>query len=310
MSVKPLKILFKCFSKTINDGIPYQGSCARDYGGIFVSQDCDLFIMQNGVMSPGFGNPSLSFGSETARYEPSFYSPDSVDNTRSWFPPYFSHSVRIDNRSTDKYMVDTICMPPDTSLKILATRWFPSKREDLLTPASIRSGVHAILFQNDSGNNFVVGSYCQYGSNNVDNNINNQNFRDAVNNISNWYANIPYIMCCNLSMFRSDVYTIVDSIANAIAEPSPNDNLTLVAQSGLNQTLNNNDSNYVITNTTITKLRTLPTLGFKTWPNYTEYSSIIVTCENIRKGVDGGGTYNTSSSWNIPGGTLTNFLNT
>jgi len=307
---KPLKLLFKTFIKNSTQTVASTGSLARDYSSLFFSEKCDIFIMQNARLMPGLGSPSTTIGTLTRRFDNTFYvsAGSGAATTSGWFPPYFFDAVRTETTSSfSNFLIDKFSMSPSIPFLIEDSTWIPVTTEAAGTPSGVFTGLHVMTLNNGSGQQIVIGSYVQNGAVNVQERT---NFTEMINKMLLYVGNNPFIMCCNLEMLTSDVklgFTNSNGATNCDLNNGFNAFIGEIFTALTNQTLQPNM--FFVSRGLSLTIEMPPTPGYITAPSWGEYPSLIITIDNFIIQNKSTTFYNnTTSKWNVTGGTLFNEL--
>lgn len=310
---KPLKLMFKTFPKdTTQSDTSSFGSVARDYSSLFFGEKCDIFIMQNGRMSPGSGgNQSPVVGTKTRRFD-STQTPTGVPVNflnYSWLPPYFFEAIRTETNNTNgQYLIDKFSLPPSFPFKIIDSAWFSVTTEGT-HPVGVFTGLHAMILDNGSGQNIVIGSYVQFG--NAGSAQNRTNFTEIINKMLIYSGNYPFILCSNLELTTSNVKTAFNnsngvSNCNLVYGDSPF--LSNIFMTGNNQTLEPHI--FFVTKGLSINVELVPLPSFKNSSSVIEYPATIISLTNFIVQDRNIPYYaNAISNFLVGGGSLTNNLN-
>ena len=303
---KPLKLLLKSFNKEI--GTASSGSYARDFSSIFVSEKCDIFIMQNARMQPGASSNDTTVGAITRRFENTAIGPPPPTYSLcSWFPPYFFEAVRTEVTTATNFLCDKFTMSPSIPFGISNSQWFQVPAE-AGAPSGTKTGLHVTTLNNGSGQNIIIGSYMQNANNNSPTNV--TNFTYIINQMIAYAGNSPFIMCCNLMMNRTETRAgFINSNGVGTCDFNNGDNPYIkdIFQSGTSQYM---DSGlYFISKGLAIDVQLLPLPSFVIPPTYLEPPGVIITINNFIIANPNNPYYaNTISEFFMPGGSLTNRL--
>ncbi len=304
---KPLKLLFKSFNKEV--GVASNGSYARDFASIFVSEKCDIFIMQNARMQPGASSSDTSVGAITRRFENTLIGPPPTTYSLcSWFPPYFFEAVRTEVTTPSNFLCDKFTMSPSIPFSITNSQWIQVPAETG-APTGTKTGLHVTTLNNKSGQTLIIGSYIQ-NSTSVDDIRNITNFTYIINQMIVYAGNSPFIICCNLEMNRSNTM-IGFKHSNGVGTCDINNGTYPFIQSVFQQaTSQYMDSGiYFVSKGLSINVELLPLPSFVTPSTYSEPPATIVTLNNFIVQNPNNSYYaNTISEFYMPGGSLTNRL--
>lgn len=308
---KPLKLLFKTFNKASTQTTASTGSIARDYASLFFGEKCDIFIMQNGRLQPGFGSSQTAAGTITRRFDNTIFGSTTGIGAIapwSWFPPYFFDAVRTETNATyPDFLIDKFSMSPSIPFLIEDSAWIPVTAEAPGTPVNVFTGLHVMTLNNGSGQKIVIGSYVQNGA------VNTQeitNFTEMINKMVLYAGNNPFIMCCNLQLITSNAQLGFNNSSGANSCDFYNGINAFLSQafmSSYNQILQPNT--FFVSKGLSLTIETPPSPSFTTIPTWNEYPDSIITINNFIIQNPSTSQYNnTTSKWIVNGGSLTNSL--
>jgi hypothetical protein len=308
---KPLKLLFKTFNKASTQTTASTGSTARDYSHLFFSEKCDIFVMQNGRQQPGPGSSGGVVGTITRKFDNTLFGTTTGIGAValwSWFPPYFYDAVRTETTTTfPDFLIDKFSMSPSIPFLIEDTVWIPVTTEAGGTPSGVFTGVHAITFNNGSGQRIVIGSYVQNGAVNAQETT---NFGEMINKMLLYVGNNPFIMCCNLQMVTSNVnLAFYNSNAAGTCDLNNGVNAFVSQIFNVGNVQNLEPNIFFVSRGLSLTIETPPSPGFTTLPNWNEYPDTIITLNNfIIQNPNTTNYNNTISKWQVTGGSLANDL--
>lgn len=209
---KPLKLLYVTFDK--NSTFSAGGGCgARDYSPMFVSEKCDIFIMQATRMFNS-GSSTNAIGTLTRKFDQGSRVVANNGNpvkSYGWFPPYFYEAFQQQTTAGPllNWMCDKFSVSPSFPFSIVNSNWFVPSVQPAGLPSSTFTGMHVTSFNSTSGLNIIIGSYCQLGTANTNDQI--IGLRECINEILNFSGINPFILCCNLNINNSTVASTFSS---------------------------------------------------------------------------------------------------